>query len=61
LGLGLKKMSYKLETLISNGENHKELFANNRVEIDVLDEIPFYSKLHCKNALGPARFTVKYK
>lgn len=56
----LKKVNYKLKNLISNGESHIELIVNNPQEFEVLDEIPLYCKLKCKNHKGPARFVIKF-
>ena len=57
----LKCISYKLSTVISDGEYHRLLQQRTENEIEAIESTPIYCKLFCRGELGPARFRVAYK
>ena len=57
----LKCISYKLSTVISDGEYHRMLQQRMENEIEAIESTPIYCKLFCRGELGPARFRVTYR
>jgi hypothetical protein len=56
----LKKINYRLNNLISNGETHVEVTRNDPKEFEILDGIPLFIKVGCRNLVGPAKFILKH-
>ena len=57
----MKRINYKLNNIVSNGELHVELHRNDPKEVEIFDDIPFLFKVGCKGLLGPAKFILKFK
>lgn len=57
----IKKINYKLNNLISSGETHVEVTRNDPREFEILDEVPLFVKVGCKNLAAPAKVTFKHK
>lgn len=57
----MKKINYRLNNLISNGETHLEISRNDPTEFEILDDIPLMFKISCKGLSGPAKFIIKHR
>lgn len=57
----MKKINYRLNNLISNGETHIEISRNYPTEFEILDDIPLMCKVGCKGLSGPAKFIIKHR
>jgi hypothetical protein len=56
----IKSVKYHINTVISNGECHTDLYNDSTVQVEVIEATPIYLKTHCKGLNSPATFSVKY-
>lgn len=44
----IKRVSYQLSTLVTDGEQHVQLFNGSVQDLELLDSFPKYCKIFCK-------------
>jgi hypothetical protein len=57
----IKVLNYKLGTVISSGDNLREIILGNTIEIDAFDDTEINFKVKVKGMPTPAKFIFEYK
>ncbi|CAI2359273.1 unnamed protein product [Moneuplotes crassus] len=56
----IKNMTYKLCTVVADGEYHMTLAPNTLEEVEIMEDTPVYCKMYCKGFPSPAKIVIKY-
>lgn len=57
----IKNISYKLSTIISNGDYYVKVMAKYPEELEVIEESCMYCKIEAKSLPAPAKFSITYR
>ena len=53
----IKNTSYKLSSVVSDGEYHLKVFPNYPEELEIIEDTAMYCKIQCNDLLSPAKIT----
>lgn len=56
----IKRATYQLSTLVTDGEQHIQLFNGSPQDIELLESLPTYCKILCRKHTAPAKVSIEY-